>query len=259
MGTYIRLVDYKSSEEKECHFQTDINRYVSDSKKFSEIPGSPYAYWVSDSVRKDFSEDSFGAHFEIRAGICTGENETFIKNWYEMDYSLSSLCTEKYRYVPHNKGGEYRKWYGNRDYFLKYNEQDLKKMETKKGYRHDGKECYFKNHVGWSKITSSRYSFRLFDTNFTFDSAGLGLFSKDGKMDDLLWALGFLNSKIATYFINLLNPTLNVTPMVVKNLPMINSEEAKDIDAIVDENISMAKEEWDEFETSWEFKKHPLL
>lgn len=131
-------------------------------------------------------------------------------------------------------------------------------METKKGYRHDGKEYYFRNHVGWSKITSSRYSFRYYDENFTFDSAGLGLFPMDE--DNLLWALAFLNSNIATFYIGLLNPTLNVTPMVVKNLPAIRNDADRGIIVeLTKQNIEISKEEWDEFEISWDFKEHPLV
>ena len=258
-GCYLRLVDFRGGMEvqrlktleaiknHDCGFY-----YEQSTDNFSKIPGSPVAYWVSDAFYGIFETDNIGNHYDVKAGICTGKNEDFIFQWQELDFTKSSLVTSNYSYTPHNKGGEFRKWYGNRDLFLKYNKQALREMEHNAGFRHDGKEYYFSPHIGWSKITSSKSSFRYFENGFTFDSAGLGLFSEHSNMKA---TLALLNSKVAEYLITILNPTLNVTPMIVKRLPYANIA----VHERVDECIKIAKTDWDSFETSWEFKKHPLV
>ena len=234
-------------------FPTKNERWkIAKQSDFSKIPGSPVAYWVSDSLYRLFDGDSIGNHYDVKAGICTGKNERFIMQWHEVDFLKSSLVTKKFLYTPHNKGGEFRKWYGNRDVFLKYNETALTEMESNAGFRHDGREYYFKPHIGWSKITSSKSSFRFFEEGFTFDSAGLGLFSKGANV---LGTLALLNSKVVEYLIPVLNPTMNVTPIIVKELPYNNIN----VDDLAQKCIFMSRNDWDAFETSWNFSVHPLI
>ena len=252
-GTYCRLIEPTTQQGKEDMFLAAENRYTTQQSNFSKIPGSPVAYWVSEHFYHLFTDDDIGTHFDVKAGMCTGKNEEYIMLWHELDFSKSSLVREKdYLYTPHNKGGEYRKWYGNRESFLKYNPTALKRMESNAGFRHDGKEYYFKKHIGWSKITSAKSSFRFYESGFTFDSAGLGLFSDTSNMAA---TLGLLNSKIVEYLIPVLNPTLNVTPMIVKRLPYID----KNVEDRVCDCISVSKADWDSYETSWDFKGHPLV
>lgn len=258
-GCYLRLTEFRGGMEvqrqkaleaignHECGFF-----YEQNAKQYSKIPGSPVAYWVSDAFYNIFKLDNIEKYFDVKAGICTGKNEEFIFFWHEVDYTKSSLVSSEYLYTPHNKGGEYRKWYGNRNLFLKYNKKSLIKMEDNAGFRHDGKEYYFKEHIGWSKITSSKSSFRYFEKGFTFDSAGLGLFSDSANKT---CTLALLNSKVAEYLISILNPTLNVTPMIVKKLPYIDI----DVHTEVENCISISKADWDLFENSWDFKKNPLI
>ena len=228
------------------------NRYAADQSNFSKIPGSPVAYWVSTAFYKIFETASIGERFDVKAGICTGKNESFIFLWHEVNFCESSIVTNEYKYTPHNKGGEYRKWYGNRDVFLKYSEESLKQMEENAGFRHDGREYYFKPHIGWSKITSANSSFRYFGNGFTFDSAGLGLFSDDANMYS---TLAILNSKVVEHLISILNPTLNVTPMIVKKLPYSDT----DVTSTVENCIAQSMADWDSYETSWDFKRNPLV
>ena len=259
-GLYLRLSDFKGGMEvqKQKVLEAIANPdcgyfYESQQSNFSKIPGSPVAYWVSEHFYQLFAGDDIGKHFDVKAGMCTGKNEEYIMLWHELDFSKSSLVREKdYLYTPHNKGGEYRKWYGNRESFLKYNPAALKEMERNAGFRHDGKEYYFKKHIGWSKITSAKSSFRFYESGFTFDSAGLGLFSDTSNMAA---TLGLLNSRIVEYLIPVLNPTLNVTPMIVKRLPYID----KDVEDRVCDCISVSKADWDSYETSWDFQGHPLV
>lgn len=168
-GVYLRLTDFRGGMEVqrqrtlEAIYNHNCGYYFeTNSDNFSKIPGAPIAYWVSEKVYQIFDGDCIENHFFVKAGICTGKNDTFILNWHEVDINKSSLRASDYRYTPHNKGGEFRRWYGNREYFLKYNSEALKAMEKNPGFRHDGKEFYFKKHIGWSKITSSKSSFRYF-------------------------------------------------------------------------------------------------
>ena len=257
-GTYCRLIEPTSQQGKEEMFLAGQNRYTANQDDFAKIPGMPVAYWVSERIFALFSGKSLGEYYDVKAGMCTGENATFILCWPEVDYTLTNICSPtKYMYTAHNKGGEYHKWYGNRELVLKYNDNALKLMESNAGFRHDGKEYYFKEHIGWSKITSGKSSFRYFENGFTFDSAGLGLFPK--KKQDMFLTLAFLNSKVAEELIALLNPTLNVTPMVVKKLPFTDLIVAEKAAPLTEDNIELCKEDWDSYETSWDFATHPLV
>ena len=258
MGIYDRIAYYETDNDGIPFEFPTRNEYFKQitQDNFFKIPGSPVAYWVSDQFREMFGKENLGHHYDVKAGICTGKNNSFIFFWHEVDFTLSSLCNKTaFLYTPHNKGGEFRKWYGNREYFLKYSQQALKDMAKNAGFRHDGREYYFRPHVGWSKITSGKSSFRYYEKGFTFDSAGLGLFPLHGE--GYKTTLAILNSKIIEEAIALLNPTLNVTPIIVKKLPYVNSQGR--IDDIVENNIILSKEDWDSFETSWDFKEHPFI
>ena len=257
-GTYVRLIGINGEQEKAESFLSGQNRYIADSDNFAKIPGSPVAYWVSENVYSLFNQISLNEYFCVKAGICTGDNEKFILNWAEVDFSQSSVFNKKFKYTPHNKGGEYRKWYGNQNYFLKYSKSDISEMSKNVGFRYDGKEYYFTPHIGWSKITSSKSSFRYYKNSFTFDSAGLGLFCKNQlSIVELQILLAFLNSKIVEVLLAILNPTLNVTPAIVKKLPYPQNDN-KTL-TLAQSNIAISREDWDAFETSWDFKRHPLI
>lgn len=257
-GVYCRLTEANTQQGKENLFLSGEKQYISVQDDFAKVPGSPISYWVSENIYKIFKSENLAKRYDIKAGICTGNNTRFILLWQEVNWNLTRMANyENYMYTPHNKGGEYRKWYGNREVVLKYNKRSLKEMEPNAGFRHDGKEYYFKEHIGWSKITSNASSFRLFEPGFTFDSAGLGLFAKTAQ--NIYITLGFLNSKVATKIISLLNPTLNVTPMVVKKLPYTSEECSENADKLVKDNINICMADWDSFETSWDFQKHPLI
>ena len=262
-GLYFRLfnktVEVDSVETKERWFREGKGKNTAKQEHYKDIPGMPIAYWVGNKVINMFTScKCFEDYFDIKAGMCTGDNSNNIFLWTEIDFTRTNIASNDYLYTPHNKGGDYQKWYGDRFYVLKYNEKALKEMEKNPGFRHDGKEYYFRQHIGWSKITSGDSSFRFYDDSFTFDSAGLGLFAKDEG--NLLLAMGFLNTNVANMLIGLLNPTLNVTPVVVKRLPFVQDfPEAHVAERLVTECIELTKENVDSYEFSWEFKKHPLI
>lgn len=258
MSHFARVVDEGSETAKKTAFLNANNVYSVNTSSLLHVPGTPIAYWVNPGIFDVFERENLEARYDIKAGMCTGNNGVFILLWHEVDWKQSSVCkTENYKYTPHNKGGEYRKWYGNREVILKYNPVALKAMENCAGFRHDGKEYYFREHLGWSKITSNSSSFRYFEPGFTFDSAGLGMFPICEQ--NIYVTLSFLNSKVSELLIGFLNPTLNVTPMVVKKLPYTDSPLNSKIEGIARTNILICKRDWDFFETSWDFTHHPLV
>jgi Eco57I restriction-modification methylase len=259
-GNFINVNDAAQSADKDAEFLKrvfDQAIYRVSTREFAEIPGSPIAYWISSSVRNLFhGTDNFDDHFHVKAGISTGENATFILGWHEVGFRGIALNdSSDFTYAPHNKGGDFRRWSGNRESVLKYSGRHLSDMEKRAGFRHDGKEFYFHKHVGWSKITSGKPSFRVFSDGFTFDSAGLALFPKGSRT--LEGCLAFLNSAPALYLTKIISSSLNITPQVIKKLP------ASEVYSKAEENaatlIQLAASDWDAYETSWDFTKPPLL
>ncbi|MGG4042784.1 BREX-1 system adenine-specific DNA-methyltransferase PglX [Bacillus smithii] len=261
VGEYIRLEDFKGADLQPIKVKEAVKnkvdyRYSCDSKQFKDIPGSPIAYWLNKKARDGF-QYVIGNNYSAVAGISTGNNNRYIFDWYEVDYSQISFSKKGIdckKYYPHAKGGDYRRWYGNRINVIKYNEQSIKEMSSLPGFRHDGRMHYFKHLISWSKITSSIFSARYYEPVFVFDSAAPSI-SID-KIDYNL--LGYLNSKVAYYFMKVINPTLNYPPGYMELLPFSHSEN-KVINSIVSENIEICINEWNSFETSWDFKKHPFL
>jgi hypothetical protein len=262
-GDFIRLTGVKGEKNQSKAFLNSINEDVSDIRfsvgreDFAKVPGMPVAYWISDALRSTFDNTkSYDDLFKIKAGISTGKNEKFILTWPEVSASeIKSFGKEEYKYTLHNKGGEYRKWYGNIEHVLKYSNNHISEMEENPGFRHDGKEYYFHKHIGWTKITSFKSSFRYYPEDFTFDSAGLSIFSS--SEDSLKSAIGFLNSSVSNELIQMLNPTLNVTPQILKKLPYIEANNYGN--AIQEDLISLAKMDWDLQEVSIDFRTSPLL
>ncbi|WP_426195539.1 BREX-1 system adenine-specific DNA-methyltransferase PglX [Massilia sp. DWR3-1-1] len=251
IGRYLNLNSASQSADKNMVFLKRGTGLIHDvcQEEFDRIPGSPIAYWAGEKVRLAFdSAGNFGNFFSIKAGISTGKNEKFIFYWHEIDVNLiKSELDCDYRYVPHDKGGDFRKWVGNLDWVLKYSPAHIEEMSKNNGFRHDGKEYYFMSHVGWSKITSSLPSFRIYPPGFTFDSAGLAMFEKNASTDRR-FAIGFLNSKVASFIFNLLNPTLNLTPEIVKQMPRMvpdgfNFEK-------IDELCEISRGDWTSLETA---------
>lgn len=270
-------VTYKDvqSEEKPSIFPIKENRNgIVSVENFSKIPGSPIAYWVSNEVLNIFSENpSISEVAEPRLGMATANNELFLRFWYEVSFDnikfssnkREEAISSKRRWFPYNKGGEFRKWYGNNDYVVDW-ENDGEKIrnyadENGKVRSHNYNLDYiFKPGITWSALSSGDFSSRLFLNGFLFDNSGSSLFTNN--MEDLYKIQGFLATKIVQNFLPLINPTLNYQPGTIGRLPIkISMEKEKEerIIELVKENVSISKLEWDSFETSWDFSKHPLL
>ncbi|EHH1264393.1 BREX-1 system adenine-specific DNA-methyltransferase PglX [Vibrio parahaemolyticus] len=223
---------------------------------FKKIPGSPIVYWASSAIVKSFEKAKIGEHFDVKAGISTGENDKFIFYWWEIAHKDIGHNDTPHYYLLQNKGGEYRKWYGNIDSVLKYGSNNIKEMSKGVGFRHDGKEFFGNEMIGWSKITSYKTSFRYYPEGMCFNSAGLALFNQSNPKE-LFNTMALLNSNLGNELINMLNPTVNVAPQIIKSLPhlILDSEAVK----IIQRLVALTKSDWDLFEVSYNFCKSPLL
>ncbi|WP_418928019.1 BREX-1 system adenine-specific DNA-methyltransferase PglX [Dialister hominis] len=263
-GVYCRLIDPTTQKDKEDLFLSGDGRFESSQSNFSKIPGSPVAYWASEQILNDFTDGKFiGDDANVKIGMGTGKNDIFLREWWEVFYSkidfsltkINDLEKSNGRYFPYNKGGDFRRWYGNLQEVLWFDKAGRKYMNTMSGHRENGgHDFYCKEGLTWSFISSSKFGIRYMPTGCFFDVAGSTLFSKT----DNKYTLGFLASKVCFTILQLLNPTLNYQAGNIKSLPLIYKNVSV-VDALVDDCIRMSKSDWDTFENSWDFLKHPLL
>ncbi|WP_252990013.1 BREX-1 system adenine-specific DNA-methyltransferase PglX [Sporosarcina newyorkensis] len=267
-GEYVRLSDFRGAENQPTKTLEAVQnpsvpyRYSFDQENFSKLPGNPIAYWYSKQKVKAFYDsgrlDDFG---ETGKGIGTGNNDRFLKLWYEVEANKFLLLNKQpdsnSKWFPYNKGGEFRKWYGNNEFVINWENdgEELKKFPN--SYLRNQKD-YFKSGLTWTKVTSSKFSLRYFGDGFLFDDGGCCFFANDPKMH--FYILGLLNSKVFN-LIGEINPTLNFQPGDIAKAPILISNEStqREVMNIVNENIQISKEDWDNFETSWDYQKHPLL
>ena len=263
-GTYchIKLNDIENDEPKQ--FPVTGNRFAQVStENFSKIPGMPIAYWVSDNIQKSYSNPCILDIAKPCKGIDTGDNNTFLRLWFEVALNKQFVPSGKKvitsdfanrKWFPYNKGGAFRKWYGNNEYVLNWS-NDGNTLKAFSGSNLRNKDYYFEKGITWSTVTSGNLSLRYFNYGFLFDNGGCCLFSGD----NLQYIQGLLNSKVTKEIMSI-SPTLNYQPGDIGRVPVIISEEWKtQIDQMVLQNIIISKTEWDSFETSWDFVKHPFI
>ena len=267
-GEYIKLSDFKGAKNQpiktlEAVKNPNCNwRFQAKQKDFEKIPGSPIAYWVSDKIREMFENKLIGNLFPVKKGADTGNNDLFLKMWHEVNIRKSGLTlgieeTKKEftgKWVPYNKGGEFRKWYGNLEYFINWENDGYDLKNSKANLR--SPQLYFRDGITWNALSSSKTSARK-STNSIFDSAGSSMFP---QKEEIGYYLAFMNSKIVDYLLKILNPTLNYGAGTISNLPDVDIKKHKEIiKNKSQQNISISKEEWDSRETSWDFEKLSLI
>ncbi|MBD8962802.1 MAG: BREX-1 system adenine-specific DNA-methyltransferase PglX [Ruminococcaceae bacterium] len=264
-GTYCRLVEPTNEAGKEELFlSTDhCPLFTCSQSNFSKIPGSPVAYWVSQKAFDLFGQDNFLDYFSFKRGVATGDNDRFLKMWYEVGRDKCSILGEKKnpKWFPYNKGGEYRKWFGNREYLVNWENDGAEiKNYTKNGRvasRPQNIAFNFCENISYSSLTSGLLSFRHY-SGFINDQAG-NYFIKVGN-SSYLYGLGLLNSKIADFCIRIKNSTLNTTADDFAGIPIcINYLSSDEVEHLVAECEDKSKKDWDSYETSWDFKKNPLV
>ena len=270
-GEYCRLIEPTSQQGKEDMFLAGENRYAADQTNFSKIPGSPVAYWVSQHAFDICTGSQVFEDFATtRAGMITGNNNMFIRLWHEVSWgkvgillrSRSEAISSKKKWFPYNKGGEYRKWYGNNDYVVNW-ENDGSYMRNFKDS--SGKipahafnlEYIFKENVTWSSLSSYKFAARYTDYGFLYDASGS---FADVQAENIFFTLAFLCSEVTLFFLGAMNPTLNFQKGNISSLPFIIDVDRKDqVSGTTKENVEISKGDWDSYETSWDFKRNPLV
>lgn len=252
-GTYCRLLDGESEKAKAEMFVSGENRYVAAQDNFSKIPGSPVAYWVSNQFIMTFEiGTSLSKIAPTRKGMFTGNNDLWLKLWFEVDNT--KFCKT---FMPYNKGGEYRKRYGNNDYVVNWCSNG-ESIANYKGSGNISTKLFFKPCLTWSLVTSYKPSFRaITDCYHVMGDAGPIVVT---NRENNNYILGLLNSKYAENVAYLIAPTINFSNGAAGAIPVIfNENKQKNIDSLVENNINLSKSDWDSFETSWDFKRHPLV
>jgi len=243
--------------------------YETDQTNFSKIPGSPIAYWVNDGLLSAFANGkSLGNIALARNGMKTGENGRFVRLWWEVEIERFNSTANDWKkasssgakWFPYNKGGEFRKWYGNNDCIVNWQNEGYEIFNHAKTDKRNVQdyplELKFKPSVSWSLVTSGQPAFRYKENNLS-DIAGMSFYT---RKEDLIILLGFCNSKIALEILKLLAPTINFQAGDIGRLPIVDYDiEANTIRELTFSNIEKSKIDWDSYETSWDFKRNPLV
>lgn len=279
-GGYLRLVDFRGGMEVQRQKTLEAIKnhncgfyYEQNTDNFSKIPGSPVAYWVSEQFIKDFSlGQDLKKYGDTRQGMATSDNNRFLRLWYEVAWDKVGIgCIDaedalnaKKKWYPYNKGGEFRKWYGNMDYTINYENDGFEVKEYAASlYKTASRTIksiseYFKPCLSWSKVSSGSIAFRYYPCGFVFDVAGCCIFYNDPEK--MKYDFGLINSKVVKAILGAISPTLNYEAGHIASLPVIDSNYRKaDINQLVEDNIQIAKTDWDIFEISWNFVTHPLI
>ncbi|MEE5988977.1 BREX-1 system adenine-specific DNA-methyltransferase PglX, partial [Ligilactobacillus equi] len=249
---------------------TSKDLYRTNQANFEKIPGNPLAYWVSEKIFKSFGLNKLEYYGKTRAGMITGNNEKFVRFWQEVSYSKLGIGlhsreqakTSRKKWFPYNKGGNFRKWYGNNERVVNW-ENDGYLLQTTKDSKgkvpaHAFNLPYiFKKNITWNALSSYKFSARQSDWGFLYDASG-SFADINLKMQSYLLAL--LCSKVAFYYLTAMNPTLNFQKGNIANIPVIESNVQKNnVDTLSNTNVLLGKDDWDSFENSWDFSKHPLI
>lgn len=276
VGSYRRLFDkqgeVESNEVREQQFFSNKGSYFAVQDHFSMIPGVPLAYWVPDHLMATFDMGKMMDHASARIGLATGNNEYYLRLWFEVSFpcigfncSRESAKESMGKWFPYNKGGEFRKWYGNRDYIINwlddgYELQNKLHPSGERIWAHNFNLDYiFKKSIAWSDITISSSSFRAFEEGFLFDSCGTSAFLYNDS--EYYSILGYLNTNIVNQLTTILNPTIHFTPGDFARLPFkpLADDQKSITDQLVAHCVEISKHDWDSFETSWDFECHPMI
>lgn len=270
-GEYCRLIEPTTQQGKEDMFLSGENRYEADQSNFSKIPGSPVAYWVStQAINCYVMMKKTGDYGDGRIGLITGDADRFLRLWHEVylnkigfeiqsnEESIRSGC----RWFPTQKGGEFRKWYGNTVYVVNWENDGYEmKFDNYMGTRvrshnYNG-EYGFKKAITWTTISSNNFACRYSGDGFIYDTAGPFIhLNKDSEIAPML---AFLNSVVAEFYLKIMNPTINFPPGYIQTIPFSEKIISKDVEDVSIECVALSKTDWNSYETSWDFKRSPLV
>ena len=272
VGNFIRLEGFKGDMEVQKQKVLEaINSkvcgyfYETEQSNFYKISGNPIAYWANSNILNIFqTAQPLKNVAEPKVGLQTAKNDIFLRRWFECDWkkigigysSLEDTENGRHKWFPYNKGGAFRRWYGNREYVIDWEQNGLK-VRNYPGAVIRNSQYYFMPCITWSDITSASFSGRYCEGGFLFDVKGSSGFPERKK---LFYILGFLNSKISQNCIKLLNPTISTQVGDMARIPVYFSEKEKSsVDNHVQLCVEISKFDWDSYETSWDFKRNPLV
>ena len=254
-GVYRRLVEYASQSKKEEAFLTGEGQYTSKQDGFDAIPGAPVAYWVSEQFLSCYENPLISTVAFSDGQILTGNNDKYLRNIWE----VSKEAIEQRAWALHAKGGEFRRWYGNIDTVVKFDPATIAHYKRDKIARFPKDEILFRRGITWTLVSMNpNFGVRELSRDLTFNKAAATILFNNESIIDYL--LGFMNSRVAQALLRVINPTMNNNIKDVLNMPYIyDRSKAKDVESLVKECIDISKDDWDAFETSWDFRKHPLV
>lgn len=271
IGRFMRLTNYadaKLKEEKYLEFnKQDI--YTCKQNGFHSIPGSPIAYWASDRVREIYTKEKLEKFGEPKSGILTGNNDEFMRFWNEVSFNKINLYArtvedtvhDYIKWYPYNKGGNFRKWYGNFEYIVNMQNKGHDIVYSGKNNNHRLRDFnfYFKKGFTWTSLTSGDFNARYCPEGMLNDSKGPLCYIYN--QNDINYILGCVNSNVVNFLLSLTAATMDFNLVNVANIPTLigTAEQKQQIDTLVEQNIAISKDDWDSFETSWDFEMHPLL
>ena len=273
-GHYRRLfekqVEVESIELREQRFFEGRGKYIANQNDFLKIPGGPIAYWITQNSIEIFEHKNLlGKIGQSTKGIITGNNDRYMRIWWEIAcekinfhaISDDDAAESGMKWFPCTKGGNFRKWYGNKEYIMNWENRGFRILNDAKKENRHSQDYYnnlkFKQGISWSVLTTGSRSFRLEDQNL-IEHVGMAIFPHN--RNDNYYILSFLNSVVATYYLTFLSPTVTVNAGEIGRLPISFSESYDDkAKQLSRDCVDEAKVDWDAFETSWDFKKHPLV
>lgn len=262
---FIRLADYYKNAEKQINYSNTSIRYNFKQNDFLNIPSFTIAYWISKQMKDNFKlKETFATISPPRTGMMTTDNNRFLRLWGEVNItsieffadSIEASITSNKKWFPYNKGGNYRRWYGNREYVVNWGNGGFEIAQNgMTSFR--GKDYYFREGITWSIFGFENFCARYTPAGSIFDIGGTSTFP---IAEHQKYLLGLLNSKVAFKFLSTLNPTVNFQNGDIKRIPiLIDSSNLLCVDNIVNLLIKTSKIDWDAFETSWDFMRHPLI
>jgi type II restriction/modification system DNA methylase subunit YeeA len=272
-GAYIRLTDFRGSALQGPKTLEAIRNpkcgwfFLATAEEFEKIPSTPIAYWVSSALRRVFSEcDILENLAPVRQGFQTGLNDVYLRHWMEVSNSkiglrydsTATFHSDGYKFAPYNKGGDFRRWYGNNEHVVAFDAKSFSEL-LQLGNKLPSRNLYFKNSITWTAVTSAKFSARLSGKGFTFSSAGACAFP---NVEDDQWRItGTLNSKVSAEIFKFFSPTLNINVGDVRLIPILDEKflGAERADDNARQLVLLSQSDWDAYETSWDFTTLPLL
>lgn len=272
-GVYFRLVDGKNCTDKKDMFLRALREHTSKvyyqnvfQSNFEKIPGCPIGYWASPNILRIFTSNlALSAVCSPTQGLATADNARFLRLWFEVSRSrigfgfenAASAARSGLKWFPCNKGGGFRKWYGNQDYIINWENDgyEIKNFYDEKGKQRSvirNPKYYYLEAISWSSVSSNiGIAFRYYPKGFIFDHAACNIYTKN-----IVETLGYVNTKLISIFSNIINPTINLFSGSVGNIPYLP---ISNIDKVVKQNIYISKSDWNSHESSWDFEANPLL